>query len=100
MTSTPGTEVEDRRPSESPELEAPAALPGDNPANRSSRDSASGASVSPLLDLSGAAEYLSTSERHIRELWNRRELPAIKVGRKVRFHKDDLDRYINERRTS
>lgn len=53
---------------------------------------------SPLLDRAGAAEYLATTERHIQDLWNRREIPAVKIGRKVRFHKDDLDRYIEARK--
>ena len=54
---------------------------------------------SPLLDKAGAAEYLATTERHVQDLWDKRQIPAIKIGRKVRFHKDDLDRYIEERRT-
>lgn len=54
---------------------------------------------SPLYDVPGAAKYLSTTERHIRDMWNKRQIPAIKVGRKLRFHKDDLDAYIDSHRT-
>lgn len=47
-----------------------------------------------LLDYEAAARYLCTTARHIRELWARRELAAIKVGRSVRFSKADLDAFI------
>lgn len=53
---------------------------------------------SPLLDKAGAAKYLATTERHIADLWDKRHIPAIKVGRKLRFHKNDLDRYIDAHR--
>lgn len=55
-------------------------------------------SESPLLDADEAAAYLHTTRRHIQLLWDRRQLPAIKVGRLVRFHKDDLNTYIEENR--
>jgi excisionase family DNA binding protein len=47
-----------------------------------------------LLDYREAARYLCTTPRHVRELWSRRELAAIKVGRSVRFAKADLDAFI------
>ncbi len=47
-----------------------------------------------LLDYEAAARYLCTTSRHVRELWARRELAAIKVGRSVRFTKADLDAFI------
>lgn len=47
-----------------------------------------------LLDYQAAARYLCTTTRHVRELWTRRELAAIKVGRSVRFTKTDLDAFI------
>jgi len=47
-----------------------------------------------LLDYESAACYLGTTPRHVRELWARRELAAIKVGRSVRFAKADLDAFI------
>lgn len=55
-------------------------------------------SDAPLLDKSQAAAYLNTSESHVYKLWNRRELTAVKVGRLVRFHRDDLDNYIAQNR--
>ncbi len=47
-----------------------------------------------LLTEREAAEYLSTSPRHLRELWGRREVAAIRVGRLVRYKPEDLDAYI------
>lgn len=47
-----------------------------------------------LLDYVGAARYLGTTPRHVRELWAKRYLAAIKVGRHVRFSRRDLDAFI------
>jgi excisionase family DNA binding protein len=47
-----------------------------------------------LLDYDGAARYLCTTPRHVRELWAKRYLAAIKVGRRVRFAKSDLDAFV------
>jgi len=54
--------------------------------------------VRRLLDDQGAADYLGTTRRHVRKLWAERRLPAIKVGRLVRFDQRDLDAYIKARR--
>jgi excisionase family DNA binding protein len=52
-----------------------------------------------LLDIRGTAVYLGTTERHVRELRARRELPVVKIGsRLVRFKREDLDRYVAARR--
>jgi excisionase family DNA binding protein len=53
--------------------------------------------LEPLLDYPGAAARLNTTERHIRALTERRELPFVKVGRLVRFRSDDLDAYVASR---
>ena len=47
-----------------------------------------------LLDYQGAAEYLGTTPRHVKELWAQRRLTAVKVGRRVRFRRCDLDDYV------
>ena len=47
-----------------------------------------------LMDYAEAARYLCTTPRHIRELWAKRHLAAIKVGRHVRFSRTDLDAFI------
>lgn len=41
-----------------------------------------------------AAEYLTVTERHLRDLWDRREIKGTKIGRLLRFHREDLDAYI------
>ena len=51
-----------------------------------------------LLGYQGAADYLDTTPRHIRVLWSERKLPAVKVGRLVKFDLDDLDAFIDRQR--
>lgn len=53
-----------------------------------------------LLDYFDAARYLCTTPRHVRELWAKRYLAAIKVGRSVRFSKADLDAFIASNRVN
>lgn len=48
----------------------------------------------PLLDVAGAADYLTTSEHFVRRLVRERRVTYVKVGRFVRFDPDDLDRFI------
>ena len=48
-----------------------------------------------LLDLSEAAEYLGTTERHMRRLRYEHRITSLKVGGKVRFDRTDLDAYID-----
>ncbi len=48
-----------------------------------------------LLDKTAAAEYLGTSVRHVQRLWAERRIPAVKLGRKVRFRVADLDAWIS-----
>jgi excisionase family DNA binding protein len=52
-----------------------------------------------VTDVAGAATYLATSERHIRELVYTRVIPFYKVGRKLRFDLKDLDRWLRNHRT-
>ncbi len=54
----------------------------------------------PLLDIRGVAEYLGTSERHIRRLVSERRIPHVKLGGLVRFKLDAVDAWLvdNERR--
>lgn len=53
---------------------------------------------SPLLDRKAAAAYLGQSERWLEERWQRREIPAVKVGRKMLFRIADLDLFIETHR--
>lgn len=49
----------------------------------------------PLLhDFGSAASSLSITERHLKELWARREIGGVKVGKLVRFRDEDLLEYI------
>jgi excisionase family DNA binding protein len=54
--------------------------------------------TSGLMNYEEAAAYLGTSERHVRGLWQERRLTAVKVGRRVRFAKSDLDAFIDRNR--
>lgn len=51
-----------------------------------------------LIDIPAAAERLGTSERHVRELIYRREIPYTKVGRLVRLDLDELDAWVDAHR--
>ncbi len=51
-----------------------------------------------LIDVEGAAEYLGTSVRHMRRLIDRKAIPHYKVGGKLRFVPDELDRWLDGRR--
>jgi excisionase family DNA binding protein len=53
---------------------------------------------SRLLDVPGAAQYLDTTVRNIRELVYKRRIPYVKLGRLVRFDRRDLDRWIEEQK--
>lgn len=52
----------------------------------------------PLLDWEGAARYLGVTPRLVRELWARRELGGVKVGKRVRFRAADLTDYVERHR--
>ena len=49
----------------------------------------------PLLDVPGAATHLGTSERHVRRLVHERRIPYVKVGGKVRFRVEELERWLD-----
>lgn len=52
-----------------------------------------------LLTSKEAARYLGISERHLWAITAADHLPSIKMGRSVRYAIDDLDAYIDSRRT-
>lgn len=54
--------------------------------------------ASGLLDYEAAAMFLGVSPRLVRELWQRRELTGVKVGRRVRFTQADLNDYVTRHR--
>ena len=53
----------------------------------------------PLLNLPQAADFLSTSDRHIRHLISKREITVTRIGNKIRFRISDLNTYAISRRT-
>jgi excisionase family DNA binding protein len=52
---------------------------------------------SSLVNAVGAAEYLATTEWHVRSLSRRGELAHVRVGKFVRFRITDLDAYLERR---
>ncbi len=55
-----------------------------------------------LYDRDAAAEYLSTSPRHVDDLRRGGKLISVFEGGKNKFRREDLDRYIDslERRSA
>jgi excisionase family DNA binding protein len=51
-----------------------------------------------LLKTDQAARALNVSRRTVQELTERRELAAIKFGRNVRYHPEDIRRFIESHR--
>ena len=51
-----------------------------------------------LYDLAEACDYLNTSERHLRRLWQERRIAVVKIGRKIRFDECDLEEFIEQNR--
>lgn len=47
-----------------------------------------------LLDVAQAAEYLGLKKSSVYQLTMRKAIPVVKVGRLVRFRKQDLDAFI------
>ncbi|MBV8982561.1 MAG: helix-turn-helix domain-containing protein [Acidimicrobiia bacterium] len=52
----------------------------------------------PPINVARAAQYLGTSERHVRRLWAERRLTGIKLGGKLLFDPSELDAFL-ERNT-
>lgn len=50
----------------------------------------------PLMDWEQAAQYLSTSVRHLRYLRETGRVPAVKVGGLIRFDPDRVDAWLAE----
>lgn len=46
-----------------------------------------------MMTMEEAAAYLSLTPRYVKELWARRRLTAVKMGKMVRFRRCDLDEY-------
>jgi excisionase family DNA binding protein len=55
--------------------------------------------MEPLLDSPATAKRLGITERHLRELVVRRDIPFVRVGRLIRFVPADLETWVAENRT-
>ena len=53
----------------------------------------------PLLDVPQAADFLGTSERHVRLLTSKCAITVTRVGNKVRFRRSELNTYLITRTT-
>lgn len=49
-----------------------------------------------MMSIFEASEYMSLSSSTVRRLARDKEIPAGKVGRQWRFHKDDLDQFLTQ----
>ena len=49
-----------------------------------------------LLDVEGAAQYLSLSKSTVYKLSSSGQLDTVKMGARSRFRRSDLDRYVEE----
>ena len=49
-----------------------------------------------LLKVKEAAEYLGTTPNTIYQKAHKRQIKYVKIGRALRFRKEDLDELINE----
>lgn len=51
-----------------------------------------------LYDWAAGAAFLNITERHLQRLWAERRISGSKIGRFVRFSRDDLDEYVQRNR--
>lgn len=54
--------------------------------------------IPSLLDIEGLAVCLGTSIRHVRRLVAERRIPYVKVGHYVRFDREEIARWLDDRR--
>ena len=52
-----------------------------------------------FLSAGELGEYLGVSESVLRNMANRKQIPHVKIGRTVRFDKEDIEKWIKERKT-
>jgi hypothetical protein len=67
---------------------------GSKPARRPTQ----GPGRRPLLDARGAGAYTGLGERYIRRLRAERQIACIRIGGRLLFDPDDLDRLIDRHR--
>jgi excisionase family DNA binding protein len=52
------------------------------------------ATAARLLTAAEAGEYIGRTEKAVRHLLDRREIPVVRTGRRVHIDREDLDRWI------
>ena len=55
------------------------------------------ANPDPLLDVPQSADFLFTTERHVRHLISKQEIAVTRIGSKVRIRYSVLTAYVSER---
>lgn len=50
-----------------------------------------------VMDVSGVAKYLGISRSKVYELIRKRGIPAFRIGRQYRFHKDVIDEWLRSK---
>lgn len=48
-----------------------------------------------IMNVKEVAEYLSCSESKIRNMVRDKEIPVFKIGSKLNFNKNTIDRWVN-----
>ena len=66
--------------------------------NHGSERALEGMASRNLMDISGVAERLGVSQRHIRRLVFERRIPFIKWGHLLRFDPDEIDSWLDDAR--
>ena len=52
----------------------------------------------PLLDIDGLAANLGVKTSFIRRLIHERRIPFLKIGKFIRFHPQDIEKWIRDQR--
>lgn len=73
---------------------------GKRPATTSARAVERAFRVRRLVNTQGLAEYLSLSKKTLYQWAAAGELPSLRMGRRVRFDLDDIDRWIERRKAA
>lgn len=53
--------------------------------------------ISPLWDTKQLAEHLGMSPRYIGQLVRESKLPYVRIGRSLRFRRDEIDAWLESR---
>jgi excisionase family DNA binding protein len=68
--------------------------------HRTASEDDRGGAQRPLLDTRAAGRYTGLGERYIRRLRAERRIDCVRIGGRVLFDPDDLDRLIEQHRVA